>query len=124
MGRSTTVTVGWTEPPIPGGSWPTAETTGTSGTLTTQTITGYENDTVFENLLIGNTEPNFQVFGDNVTFSNCRFQVNVAFYLAHNLTLIDCEFPGGIILGTSQDVLIERCKFENYGPGRAKGKQG
>lgn len=116
MARHVAVTVGSFDAPTPPAGWPTSETTGTSGTLTSQTIDGDTSSITYENLLVANTEPNFQIFGDNVTFTNCRFQVSVAFYLAHNLTLIDCDFPGGIILGTSHDVLIERCKFEDFGP--------
>jgi hypothetical protein len=119
VARHVAVTVGSVDPPAAPAGWPTTETTGATGTLTSQTIDGYASNITYENLLIANTEPNFQIFGDSVTFINCRFQVNVAFYLAHNLTLTDCDLPGGIILGTSHDALIERCKFENYGPGDA-----
>ena len=97
-------------------TWPTAATTGTSGSLTAQTISPTATGQTFQNLNITFTGGAGTVFtGDNCTFINCQFPSNQGFRSqVTGLTITDCTFPDGMWISSGQNIVITRAEIQNF----------
>ena len=97
-----------------GSGWPTASTTGTSGTLTSGTVDFGANGAIYTNMNITNSD-NY-ITGDNMTFINCRFPDNgPAFANSNGTTVTDCEFgTRGMAVSSSSNITFTRIKIVNY----------
>jgi hypothetical protein len=99
--------------------WPTASTTGPTGTLTNDA-----ND-YFNSAGATYTSRNFtstgtiQVVANDVTFTNCRFAGHLLVNEKSGITFTDCEFEGGVGVSSSADILFLRAKMETFGDGDA-----
>jgi hypothetical protein len=96
-------------------TWPTAETTGATGSLTPNTSDYLNsNDAVYEDIHFTYTGGgSIQCVGDNVTFTNCRFASHILLNEVDGCTLTDCTFDDGFSVSSSRLVNLVRAKIEN-----------
>jgi hypothetical protein len=97
-------------------SWPTAETTGATGSLTTNAATQLDTDgATYTNQDFTYTGGRFDILGDNVTFTNCRFRASeVLWNVVVGGSITDCTFDNGWSVSSSTGLTFLRCKVVNY----------
>ena len=98
-----------------GTGWPTAATTGSSGTLTTTSIGAFDDNMTYEDLRITDASGGNAIYGDNLTFTNCELQGGMGFRgQTVGVTLTDCTLIGGSWVSSADNITFIRCKVENF----------
>lgn len=109
-------------PAVSGGGWPTAETTGATGTLTPDSSQFLgTNGATYTNIEFTDTGT-ITIAGDNMTFTNCKFNGKANLSTLVGCTLTDCTFAAGatgvsitsLSVSSSSNVTVTRAKIENF----------
>ena len=98
--------------PVAGG-WPTAATTGTSGTLTSGTVDYNASGVTYNNLNVTNASTR-DLVGSNNTFNNCHFNSATWVISSTGNTFNNCTFTQNITAASSSNMTLYRCKITGY----------